>query len=75
MRKDVEFILENDAAGFWEGYEKLIWISLGAVSAALERVAKIIFDILTLSGKVTNLLSSLISQKWLIEAKNVFNIF
>ena len=42
MRKDVEFILENDAAGFWEGYEKLIWISLGAVSAALERLAKII---------------------------------
>jgi hypothetical protein len=48
MRKDVEFIIENDVAGFWEGYEKLIWISLGAVSAALERLAKIIFDILTL---------------------------
>jgi len=38
MRKDIEFIFENDVAGFWEGYDKLIWIALGTVSAALERV-------------------------------------
>ena len=38
MKKDLDFFVENNAAGFWEGYDRLVWISLAAISLALGRV-------------------------------------